>query len=718
MSQGLFSVIERVCIMDNPVLSIGIMFKNDIRCLERCLRSLEPLRQALPCQLVMADTGATDGSREVAEQYADLLFDFPWIDDFAAARNAMMDRSVGKWYLTVDTDEFLDEDISELVKFLTASGKHREEGGSLIQRNYRTRDMRAGDYSDFMALRIIRMDTGVRYQGAIHEAWGGGKRQLSAYPLTRTVLHHDGYAKDAAQDLRRKMDRNLALLRKELAAQPNDMRRLVQCQDASIYYPQERWEYMLRGMEYVQQLGHKAQGNPLAAVLYRNAASAALYQNMPQADEWLAWGETHMSQSIFFRVDVVAAAAARSYQRKDYEAALYWAQRYQKGMSDYAAGRYSIQELTVNSLLSGMESTRLSVTLVECEALVHLGRKDEAEKRLEQVDLTLLHGRSDLGNRLLNLLILLGGDRELAQRMCADLLSMVWDEEQTWAQGIRRYGMFLANRLLEQRQQSKDWMVFAMAPGDLGVAVRSVAAQQPQEISDTLERIEKWECVPVQCLAYAIERGVPFPQGFFAGGEEQLREVAMALGADQTVRNHLPVWAECDDFYASLRKCQFLFLLLASALRQSTWDGQGQRLLDGFLEISSAYLPAVYHPRLLEEEEEWSVMPGLHRCALCLLQAHEAGREQNQREYVRWLRAALGAAPAMKGAVDEMLAHTPKSETDIQLEQLAQQVRTVLDRYPSGDPAVEALKASPAYQRVAHLLTAQGEPSVQSVPSH
>ena len=90
--------------MSKPVLSIGIIFKNEIRCLERCLKSLQPLREAVPCELVMADTGSDDGSREIAEKYADILFDFPWINDFSAARNAVMDRSTGAWFLTLDAD--------------------------------------------------------------------------------------------------------------------------------------------------------------------------------------------------------------------------------------------------------------------------------------------------------------------------------------------------------------------------------------------------------------------------------------------------------------------------------------------------------------------------------------------------------------------------------------------------------------------------------------
>ena len=31
------------------------------------LKALQPLRDAIPCQLVIADTGSTDGTREIAE---------------------------------------------------------------------------------------------------------------------------------------------------------------------------------------------------------------------------------------------------------------------------------------------------------------------------------------------------------------------------------------------------------------------------------------------------------------------------------------------------------------------------------------------------------------------------------------------------------------------------------------------------------------------------
>ena len=60
--------------MSQPLLSIGMIVKNEERCLEKCLKALKPLREAIPCELVIADTGSTDKTREIAAKYADILF--------------------------------------------------------------------------------------------------------------------------------------------------------------------------------------------------------------------------------------------------------------------------------------------------------------------------------------------------------------------------------------------------------------------------------------------------------------------------------------------------------------------------------------------------------------------------------------------------------------------------------------------------------------------
>ena len=213
--------------MSKPLLSIGIIFKNEIRCLERCLKSLQPLRDALPCELVMADTGATDGSREIAEKYADILFDFPWINDFSAARNSVMDRCSGTWYMTIDCDEWVDSNIEGYIKFLTTDKEF--DFASVIIRNYNTPQLDADvGYSDFLAVRLLRLSSGVRYEGAIHEHWPY-QGDLHTMLIRDAIFHHDGYVYQKKGDQKEKQERNMALLREQLEREPNDLIILTQC---------------------------------------------------------------------------------------------------------------------------------------------------------------------------------------------------------------------------------------------------------------------------------------------------------------------------------------------------------------------------------------------------------------------------------------------------------------------------------------------------------
>src|SRR6516225_1019893 len=64
-------------------LTISLIVRNEEQSLGRCLDSL----QGLGDEIVVVDTGSTDGTRQVAAGRGARVFDFPWCDDFAAARN-------------------------------------------------------------------------------------------------------------------------------------------------------------------------------------------------------------------------------------------------------------------------------------------------------------------------------------------------------------------------------------------------------------------------------------------------------------------------------------------------------------------------------------------------------------------------------------------------------------------------------------------------------
>ncbi len=64
-------------------LSICIITKNEEQNIDRCLKALVPYG----LETIVVDTGSTDRTKQIAARYTDRLYDFPWCDDFSAAKN-------------------------------------------------------------------------------------------------------------------------------------------------------------------------------------------------------------------------------------------------------------------------------------------------------------------------------------------------------------------------------------------------------------------------------------------------------------------------------------------------------------------------------------------------------------------------------------------------------------------------------------------------------
>ena len=63
--------------------SVCIITKNNAKTLERCLQSASNYFD----EIVMADTGSSDSTKEIARRYTNQIFDFTWNNNFADARN-------------------------------------------------------------------------------------------------------------------------------------------------------------------------------------------------------------------------------------------------------------------------------------------------------------------------------------------------------------------------------------------------------------------------------------------------------------------------------------------------------------------------------------------------------------------------------------------------------------------------------------------------------
>ena len=106
-------------------LSIGMIVKNEEKYLDRCLAAIKPILDSIDSELIIADTGSTDSTVEIAKKYTDNVFHFEWINDFAAARNSTLDRAKGEWYMFLDADEIF-KSCNDIIHFFK-SGEYKKE---------------------------------------------------------------------------------------------------------------------------------------------------------------------------------------------------------------------------------------------------------------------------------------------------------------------------------------------------------------------------------------------------------------------------------------------------------------------------------------------------------------------------------------------------------------------------------------------------------------
>ena len=87
-------------------VSLCMIVKNEEDVLGRCLDSLKDLVE----EIIIADTGSVDATKEIAHKYTDKVYDFEWVNDFSKARNFAFSKATCDYIYSADADEYLDEE--------------------------------------------------------------------------------------------------------------------------------------------------------------------------------------------------------------------------------------------------------------------------------------------------------------------------------------------------------------------------------------------------------------------------------------------------------------------------------------------------------------------------------------------------------------------------------------------------------------------------------
>ncbi len=93
-------------------ISVCMIVKNEEAVLARCLDSLKGIAE----EIIIVDTGSSDHTKEIAARYTGNIYDFAWVDDFAAARNFAFSKASMDYIYSADADEVLNE--TDRQKFL------------------------------------------------------------------------------------------------------------------------------------------------------------------------------------------------------------------------------------------------------------------------------------------------------------------------------------------------------------------------------------------------------------------------------------------------------------------------------------------------------------------------------------------------------------------------------------------------------------------------
>ena len=698
-----------------PLLSICMIFKNEIHCLERCLRSLSLLRETISCELVMADTGATDGSREIAAQYADILIDFPWVNDFAAARNAVLDHCTGEWFLTIDCDEWV-EDIAPLIKFLRSDKARKSSAALIAQRNYMDLDERE-NFQDAWVPRLANRKNGqMRYTGAIHETpvWSENEDIDVVNIVIPFFLHHDGYAMQQEQAMKSRTARNMKLLQEELQKTPENLRCLIECVQSEPDI-EKRMQYAERIVDVVRNLPLDSQNPRRVSAFHEAIAAAYRSKRSEQVRQWCNEALERFPDSMLLRIDANGYLAMEEYQLEHWKETIEYCVKWKSALEQYNTGKgFDRLETTMYGMVQlNNIAWRTYFFFIMLEAACKEEYWEQAQEAVDNLA-KLPFTKNGLANTIHILL-------KYADHLnVSDCIKRHWNlllenkdlddkEHLLLCKKILEAMSFYVLLGTEHRDQTLQALI-NMGACDPARCARALLSDDPETVRLELSRIENWNHTLDAVVTHAVTLSIPLPEGFFTQRNDDFAVLATKVkdwAKDKTAQTVLQ-YVAVEPYEDSLVKLLWLDNLTSVALFAADWanEEEGVALCKLFIQLEGDILTNLYRYEVIEEEDLLA-LPAVHRFGWRLCKGMESLSENNGTAFIQQLKAGVKDVPEMKKAVAFLSEHIDQLRPVVvtpEMQELAAQIQAVLAQYEPDDPAVAALKESPAYQQVAYLL--------------
>ncbi len=191
-------------------LSVCLIVRNEERNLPGCLECAKLLAD----EIIVVDTGSKDHTREIAKAAGARVFEFPWCDNFSAARNESLRHALSDWILWMDADDRINEQDAGLIARLK-----RVSPRNVVYCFQVISVTEKGSQPAFMQMRLFPNRPELRFENRVHESIGRNAVKLGLrVDYTTLTVWHRGYHSEAA--VQEKLQRNLRLIELDIADNP------------------------------------------------------------------------------------------------------------------------------------------------------------------------------------------------------------------------------------------------------------------------------------------------------------------------------------------------------------------------------------------------------------------------------------------------------------------------------------------------------------------
>jgi glycosyltransferase involved in cell wall biosynthesis len=147
-------------------ISFCLITLNEEHNLPRCLGSLKDLAD----EIVIIDSGSTDGTEAVAKQFGARFIHQEWLG-YVGQKNRAIREGKSEWTFSIDADEVLSPQLRDEIQSLKYEEAPSEVTGYSMPRcvSYEERWIRHGDWYPDRHVRLFRKKSGRFVGGRVHE---------------------------------------------------------------------------------------------------------------------------------------------------------------------------------------------------------------------------------------------------------------------------------------------------------------------------------------------------------------------------------------------------------------------------------------------------------------------------------------------------------------------------------------------------------------------